>query len=179
MSMGAILKQVRDFLRSSLPADIAQCDVRPGGEPPEVAHEWFISVDELAVRSNARNCLDETYEIEISLWRRAGCYPQDRQGDALLQDDPYSSGLPTLDDIERDVIRLLHGNRTGITAAVNLALGTGETGSGDIFQEPLYYAGRRRTEVRGTGRRDSQTRWFVRRLKFTGMRRVQASDVMR
>ena len=90
MSMGHILKTVRDFLRSSLPATAAQCDLRPGGDPPETADEWFVAIDELGVKSTALNCLDETYEIEISVWRRAGALPADRTGDALLPEDPYA-----------------------------------------------------------------------------------------
>lgn len=179
MSMGAILKQVRDHLRDAMPLAADQCDIRPDGEPPQSAGELFVAVDELGVTSTARSYIEEQFEVEVAVWRRAGQYPADRIGDAQLSDDPYTAGLFTLDDLEREAIRRLHGNFTDVTAAVNTALGTGSGNAGDSFRLALYYEGRGRTEVLPPSRGAQQpAQWLGRRLRFVGMNRIQALDVI-
>ena len=178
MSMGAILKQVRDHLRAAMSLDADQCDVRPGGVPTQSAGELFVAVDELGVVSTARSCLEEQFEVEVAVWRRAGQYAADRLGDAQLPDDPYTAGLSTLDDMERQVIGHLHGNFTDVPAAVNTALGTGTGTAGDAFRLALYYEGRGRTEMLPSPGKGQPAQWLGRRLRFVGMNRIQARDVI-
>ena len=178
MSMGAILQQVRDHLRSAMSLGVDQCDVRPGGMPTAAAGEFYVAVDELGVQSTAQSHLREQYEIEVSIWRRTGQYPDDRLSDVVLRDDVYLAGIQTLDDLERSVIKNLHANYTDITAAANTAIDAGAPGKGDIFQLALYYTGRSRSEVLDHNPKENPAPWLGRRLKFTGMIRVQATDVM-
>ena len=178
MSMGAVLKQVRDHLRDALSLGVDQCGIQPDGVPPDSADEFYLAVNEMGVTSTAREHLLEEYEIEVSVWRRAGGYPADRRGDVQLSDDPYLAGILTLDDLERAVIRNLHGNYDDITVAANTAIGAGVGDGGDVFQLALYYAGRRGTEILQTGKEKHDPTWFGRRLKFVGMTRVQSISMM-
>ena len=177
MSMGVVLKQVRDHLRNSMSLGVDQCGIAPGGSPPETAAEFYIAIDESQVRSTARDHLNEVYEIEIAVWRRPGQFPADQQGDLTLADDPYLAGILTLDDLERAVIRNIHANYADVTAAANTAIGAPSEQAGDVFQLAMYYAGRAGTEVikHETGR---DAAWFGRRLKFAGMNRVQSLSAM-
>jgi hypothetical protein len=179
MSMGAVLRQVRDHLRGAMPLAADQCGVQPAALPPESAGELYVAVDEVGVQSAARAHLSETYEIEVAVWRRAGQYPADRRGDAQLRDDPHLAGILTLDDAERAVIRHLHGNYLDVTAAASAAIGAGTSGNGDVFQLALYYQGRGRTEEHPPRGRHQVAAWLGRRLRFAGMTRVQARDLMR
>jgi len=176
--MGVVLKQVRDHLRTSMSLDVDQCDIRADGSPPGSAAEFYVAIDEFGVKSTARDHLSEVYEIEIAVWRRSGQYPADRRGDLTLPDDPYLAGILTLDDLERAVIKQIHANYTDITAAANTAIGAPSEGNGDVFQLALYYAGRGATEVLQHEENKDDSAWFGRRLKFAGMNRVQAVDVM-
>lgn len=179
MSMGAILQEVRDHLRTALSLGADQCGIQIGGTPPEAAGNFYVAVDELGVESTAQQHLQENYQVEISLWRRLGQTPSDRSGEALLRDDPYLSGAQSLDDLERSVIKNLHANYTDITTAANTAIGAGANPNGDVFQLALYYAGRKRTETwQAAGKKKNPPTWLVRRLKFVGMNRVQALDVV-
>ena len=179
MSMAVVLQRVRDHLRSALALSADQCGVRVGGHPPASSGELYVAVDELGVECTARDHLREVYVVEVALWRRVGQWPDDRAGDALLRDDAYLAGALTLDRLERSVIAALHGNYTDIPAAANAAIGAGSPGGGDVFQLALYYAGRTRTEAWQDRRQSgSPTAWLGRRLKFAGMNRVQAMDVM-
>jgi len=177
MSMGVILKIVRDSLQTALSLDKDACGVQSGGRPPNSAGELYLAVDELGVQSTARAHLREVYELEIALWRRGGQYADDRHGDVLLADDPYLAGVRTLDALERDVIRHVHGNYSDITAAANAEIGAGGGEAGDIFQLALYYVGRGRTETIPRPAADRTIDWIGRRLKFLGMTRVQALDI--
>ncbi len=178
MSMGIILQVVRDHLQTEMSLDAGECGIQPGGLPPDGAGELYVAVDELGIRSASRNQLHEIYEIEVAIWRRSSNYPTDRQGDVVLRDDPQLAGILTLDDLERDVISKLHANHTDIMAVANSAIGAGSPGGGDVFQQPLYFAGRGRSESLRPGGSKSPVAWIGRRLKFTGMTRVQATDVM-
>jgi len=180
MSMGALLQQVRTHLRNVVPLDADQCDIELLGQPRPSAGETYVGIRELRVRSLSREHLSEEYEIEVSIWRRLGAFPSDRQGDLALRDDPYLASVLTLDDLERAVIRNLHANYTDIMAAANETLETG-----DRFQLALYYTGRGPSEVvkssshhRQNGTRTSGIAWIGRRLIFTGMNRVQSTATM-
>ena len=178
MSMGAILEQVRDHLKTMLSLAPDQIGIRLGGLPPECAKEFYLAIDELEVKSSARNHLKETYEIEVSVWRRMARFSQDRHGEMYLRDDPYLAGILTLDDLERAVIRNLHANYTNIMAATNTAIGAGSADNGDVFQLTLYYSGRKKTESLPAGNRSGSPKWLGRRMKFSGMTRAQATDQM-
>jgi len=47
-----------------------------------------------------------------------------------------------------------------------------------VFQLSLFYEGRRATEILRTSVDPDAPVWFGRRLRFAGMNRVQAVDVM-
>ena len=174
MSMGIILSQVRTHLRETLTLSSDQCDIQPGGAPPEAAGEWYLAIDELGVANDARSHLAEEFSLEVAIWRRLGQFPADRRGELLLPESAYLEAMHTLDALERRVILNLHGNFGDVTAAANTALGAGTEGGGDRFQLALYYEGRQRAETlpRASSRR--QPEWMGRRLQFRGMKRVQA-----
>ena len=110
MSMGIVLSQIRNRLRDALSLSADQCDVQPGGRPPEAAGEWYLAVDELGVDSTARSHLAEEFAVEVAIWRRLGQFPTDRRGELLLHESAYLAAMHTLDNLERQVILSLHGN---------------------------------------------------------------------
>jgi len=179
MSTGIILQQVRNHLRSAMSLDVDQCGIQPGGRPPHSAGELYVAVDDGGTTSDARNHLHEQYRIEVAVWRRAGQHPADRLGDVQLPQDPYLEQLLTLDQLERQVIQHLHGDFANVTAAANAEAATGTPGGGDVFQLALYYVGRDKTEsIDAVPSATASTEWLGRRLSFSGMDRIQATDVM-
>lgn len=178
MSMGVVLQTIRDHLRTAMSLAVDQCGIRPGGHPPSSAGEFYVAIDDISVKGDARAHLREEYEVAVSIWRRLGQHPEDRTGDVLETEDPYLPSLLTLDQLERDVIRFIHANYTEVTKTANATLGTGTPGKGDILQLAMYYQGhagseRFTSEPRNTSRPD----WIGRRLRFAGMTRVQATDI--
>jgi hypothetical protein len=176
MSMGAVLKVVRDHLRNRLSLASGQCDVRPDGRPIDAAGDLYVCISEGGVQSESRLHLSERYEIEVSIWRRATAAPTDRQGDLLLPDDQYLANMTTLDDLERAVIAQVHGNDADIRQAANAVLISGGA-SGDGFSVTLFYAGRGPSETFADHAR-ANVGWIGRRLRFGGMLRVQPLSVM-
>lgn len=175
MSMAAVLATVRDRLRTEIPLAVEQCGIQPGGTPPSTAGEMYVAVDELGVVSDGKCVLRETYSVEVCLWRRIGQFPGDRLGDVHLKEDPYVATARTLDVVERDVLRLIHANYLHIVAAANEAAAAGTPAGGDVFQLALYYEGRSRTESFRPAKGAWRDAWLGRRLKFSGLTRVQAN----
>jgi len=176
MSMGVVLKIVRDHIRNRLSLTGGQCDVRPDGRPIDVAGDLYVCISEGGVQSESRLHLSERHEIEVSIWRRATAVPTDRQGDLLLPDDQYVANLQTLDDLERAIIAHIHGNDADIRQAANALLTSGGANS-DGFSVTLFYAGRGPSET-FTDRPRSSAEWIGRRLRFGGMLRIQPLGAM-
>ena len=177
MTMGALLQKVRDHLRQTLPLQSDDCAVRPDGAPPPSAGEVFVAVSESGVASDARSHLREVFHIEVSIWRRTGQYPVDRQGELLLPDDVLLAGMLSLDRLERRVVTALHGNYQDLPAALNSELRTGSDAAGDVFQLALYYVGRGASELWPPHGKGAHPNWLGRRLRFEGAHRVQDLDI--
>lgn len=171
MIVGAILTRVRDHLRQALDLPDDQVDIRYAGLPPATAASPYVAIRELGVKSDGRSFLREEHQLEISLWRRATDLPDDVSADALYGDDAVLPDVATIDQLERLAIAALHGNDIAISQALNQSLGLGSGSAGDRFQLPLFYTGRKGTEL--------SRPWLGRRLHFTGLTRVQPIDVMR
>ena len=157
---------------ASRAASIAIC---PDGGPAPREGEYAIALDEAGVQSNDRENLDERYAIDVYVMRRMKLFPIDKQ------DQIYLKQVTGLGAIERQVIGLIHGNQALRIAADEL-LGImveqeSTTDTGSIFQMPLFYTGRGRTEFKdGTwgGAAPDKESWAVRVLHFVGGDRVQA-----
>jgi len=168
MSTAAILKHLRDRLRGALSLAADQCAIAPTREPPSAAGPVFVGIADCGAAAEGEGHLAETVEIEITVWRRSGAWPRDRLGDALLPIDPYAAGLPTIEQIERAVIRAVHADRANLVAAINADLGPGDP----PLLQPLYYQGRGVSEVVYLREETNEDAWIARRLKFRGMLRV-------
>lgn len=177
MIVGTILTRVRDHLRGELALPADQIEIRIHGHPPASAGPTFIALREQGVKSDGRSFLREEHHIEITLWRRLTDLPEDAAAVALYGDDPVQPDAATLDELERAIIRAVHGNELAFVLALNQSLGLSSGGPGGPFQLPLYYTGRKGTEIVRQSGAPAST-WAVRRLQFVGLNRVQSLDAL-
>lgn len=183
MSMSALLQAVRDTLRTSLvtamPGGVGTyaknyVDIRCNGAPIGIAGEWFVAIDEGAIRSTERACLKEEYGVIVTITHRQTVYPRDRSQGVYLD---TSHGL---DVLERLCITAIHGSHT-VRSAANTAGGFPDNATGDSFIIPLYYTGRGPTRPEDgswAGMEPEAATFLVRSLNFQGALRTQAFDIM-
>lgn len=185
MSMGMALLGTRDYLRTALTWTKDNIGIQHNNLPPNAARNWYVALDDGGVEGTPQGqyYLKEIFSITVGIWRRPGRLPQDVSGAIMLPDDIYVSGIETLNDLERKIIKKLHNNYA-LMASINTqfslpsATVSGDVG-GDVFgQEPLIYRGRTKNEVVSIpGTTDAQA-WFGRRLNFRGLSRTQYINAM-
>lgn len=142
---------------------------QPDGKPPPNSPDLYVSVDEDGMMSGgdaAQGELKEVAKINVWISIRAGSIAPDRRAEIMRRNSQPLSAM------ERKIIDAIHGNQT-IRAAANASLAAGDA----IFHNPLYYAGRVKTEIKDSswaseGDNTEVSGWVVRRLPFIGMRRV-------
>lgn len=174
MSIAYLLQAARDRLRTVVPLSNDRCNLQPGGRPPARMGEFYVSLDEGRVQGSDRTHLKEIYTINIWITKRTGKYPPDKYAEV------YLANAVGLDAIERKIIAALHGVQAVRVAANTLGSLPG-AGTGDIFQQPLWYTGRGATAPAGAewnGGEGENNTFLVRLLQFTGGLRVQALDVI-
>lgn len=178
MSMGQMLETVRDHLRSQLNLAAEQCGVHLNGMPPDTAGQLYVALDEggVEVRSGDDPVLTERYTIVVSIMRRAGKYPRDRQGDLLLRE---TEAQKSLNELERACIRAIHAS-WGFHVSYNTDLGVPDAALGEKAIMPLFYRGRGRTYLYDTPTEqpDMIHAWFRRDLRFSGFDRKQKLENM-
>ena len=175
--MENVLAATRDHLRTQMSYDAKYINIEPGNIPPPWFGEFYITLDDGGVATDTadRNYLKEIFTVTIEVLRRAGVYPDD------VQDTVYTDATIGLRALERAVIQNIHGNHT-LRAAINTAAGTPGGSTGDIYQQPLWYAGRqpvRYENAAWNGDRDNEAAFIVRSLTFIGADRIQAISSMK
>lgn len=178
MSMGLVLKAVRDALRQSNNWTSDQCDVQPEGWPPEVSGDWYVAIDEVGVTSRSNENLHEQYRIEIFVCLRAGLFPKDRMNKAYFDDNDYLDNHMTLDPIERATLTTIQRS-FGVMNYANAVGNLPATGLGDAFQGCLLYQGRGKTQGGYPPGTEAKTYWLRRILPFVGMDRMQDLQIAR
>ncbi|HVX15947.1 MAG TPA: hypothetical protein VHC22_32485 [Pirellulales bacterium] len=168
MSMAALLLAMQTVLRDRMPIPDGQppqnyIGIQPAGQLPRSRGQWYVALDEAGVASTEKVSLSEEYSVEVRIVKQIGQYAPDQLGRV------YTDHTPGLDELERAVIRAIHNNHRLRQIACDNAGAPGQA-SGDVFQSPLWYVGRGRTELGDKS--------LERRLNFRGARRVQAIDVM-
>lgn len=173
MSIGQLLTTVRTHLRTQLSLGVNQCGVQMSGMPPPAAGEKYVAIDDGGTeqRSGDEPYLTERYKLVISILRRAGVYPADRQGDLLVRE---TTSVQSLEELERGVIKYIHGSQS-LRVTYNTALGAPDASLGEIAIMPLFYRGRGRTYIYTSPMEagDGLHAWFRRDLNFSGMDRKQ------
>lgn len=145
------------------------CDWQPDGKPPPAAAAMYIAVDEDGTISKgdaAQGELQEVYRINVFVSVRSGQMPNDQRADIMRR------ASQPLTRMERQIVNAIHGSQVLRAAAVAL-LDAGDA----IFTNPLYYAGRAKTEIKDSswsseGDNTDASGWVVRKLPFIGMRRT-------
>lgn len=170
--MTSLLTGTRDYLNSLFSWSVAQCDVRPGGNPPPAMGQWYVSLDDAGIESDPHlDHLRETYSINIFITFRTGVQPRDR-----LQ-SIYLASSANLDAHVSAVRRALHRSYQHMLLVNTLVIPSG----GDLFQLPLMYRGCAGPQVMDSswayGAPDSDS-FLVKALRFGGALRTQAIDVM-
>ena len=165
MSAEPLLEAVRDTLVAQLGLRPEECDVQPEGHPPTTMGDFYLSVDEGSVTQSEKGLvISEIYGVSVFVTLRNGIFPKDRLAEAYDRNQGlFLAGRKSLSFLERAAIRALHGNeQVRILACTKAGIsldamfgpvvdrgdepgGSGEYG--DVYQLPLYYSGRGKTEV--------------------------------
>lgn len=173
MSMDALLEACENHLRTELSVGDQFCGVQPLGDPPPIAGEFYVGIDEAGVNSpgGTENWLLEQFTVQISIMRRTGQYMRDRQRQ-LLKRNP--SVVANLTRLERQVIRALHG-RHDFRIQYNTLLGVPDADLGEMAVLPLWYKGRSKTYDWENKNEEParQFAWLRRDLRFSGLDRKQ------
>jgi hypothetical protein len=169
--MPALLLAVRDRLRAALSLGAHECEVQPDGYPHPAAGEVFYAVHPGYVNQDLDTCMDESYEVKVTITAKTGQAPLDRWGTRILT--LASTGLYARAEAVR---ALLHMNET-VRASANTTIGAQDNG----FTETLRYRGMGPPTPRGP-------EWFSAEdesvppaglsleLTFGGARRVQVIE---
>ncbi len=201
MSSEPLLEAVRDTIVSSMGLAVGECDIQPEGHPPATIGDFYISVDEGAVTQSEKGLIiHEVFGVSVYITLRNGIFPKDRLAEAYDRNQGlFLAGRKSLTWLERGVIRAIHGNeqvrilactKAGISLDAmfapvlddRAAAPGGDGSAGDIYQLPLYYSGRSKTEVHDAGWVGSSAdkQFFsVRQLSFQGGLRVQSLTNLR
>lgn len=179
MSMGICLRVIRDTLRTTHGWHPRDCRPMPRGEPPENhPSEWFVGIDEAGVDSGPDDFygLQETYRVDIWVWRKLGQYPKDELGTVLLDEDPHLANILLPEDLERKVIKTMHFSYA-IMNAINVVIDpSAENGSG--LNQPFRYQGRGRTTTTLVNDGGGGQSWAGRALRFGGAKRTQTIECL-
>lgn len=135
----ALLTAVRADLRSFIGGEsVKLCEVRVDGQPPPAAGQWFYAIHPGRISGDTSQTthLDQTYSFAVTITRKSGGGPNDRQGQALLLDSDM-----LLDRVDA-VIDRVHGRGEIIALANGYIPGTAGTG----FYEPPRFQSAERVE---------------------------------
>ena len=171
----AAMEAVAQVIREAARSDVVNknCGVQPGGNPPPVAGDLYISIDEGGASNPDAVGQDHlTEELRITVWIsvRLGVLPVDRRSSA------YFGAINAISPIDRQIIAGLHGNWNLRTIA-NAKLGANDIDTQE-FQDTLWYRGREKTRIEdgSWSHQTDKIGWLVRPLNFSGFRRVQRND---
>ena len=171
-AMLVVLHELRDGSRrvTDPPLTEANSGIQPLGQAIGAAGEFWVAVDEGGESvdgSPRQDHLKTTLTIEVTISRRLRQMPRDRAAANYLQ---RRRGLAHL---QLQIIRALHGNFKLLT---EINKSTPSTAS--PFEEPLWFAGAGKTRVESGlwSAEDSQgPAWYVRTLRFVGLRRTRCN----
>lgn len=191
MSIEHLMEAVRDTIVSELGLDPRECDIQPEGHPPATMDQFYISIDEGSIEfPDIGLVFKEKYTVNVFVTLRNGIFPRDRLAEAYDRDrGMYLAGMKSLSLLERQIITAVNGNealrvlackKLGISEAAMFEADETAPGAlgeyGDIFQLPLFYQGRGKTELHGTewvGGGGKEQFFSVRTLPFKGATRTQ------
>jgi hypothetical protein len=116
---------VRDTLRADLALQDHECNLQPGGRPPPVGWaDYYVAVHSGGQQNSARESLDRTFDVQVTVTYRVGKVPVDRRGPSVLQKAEFG-----LEDLCEKIIRLLHNNHQLRIASNDLISDSGLAGS--------------------------------------------------
>ena len=134
MSLAALCLAVKDQLQDELGLDDGKCALMMDGQPPPSCGELFVAVHPGGWRpeSDPDMGTDEQFGVYVTITRRKGYSPQDREGMAV-----WALAETGLDAVARRVFAALH-KRYEVLAAANKIIGQTPTAASPVgFVEPL------------------------------------------
>ena len=187
MSMGILLDTILDWLPTQ------DMEFRRGinygvefrGSPPPTAKDWYIAFDDGGVVQRGRpedHWINEEYSMIVGLWRRQSEVPMDRVGNMYLESDQYRPQAKSLDQMERQMLRIFHQNWDFLNALNAKLEPRDDAVRGDDFNRVFIYRGRSANEtltLPGEHANRSQDTFIGRRLRFSGIERTQYITNMR
>lgn len=119
----ALLKAVRDTLRTGMSLRVSQCDVELDDQLPAVAEDFYLTVMAAGCQPGERHSSsggvwDMRYSIRVVVYQRCGHVARDRKTDLFLD---LQTGLNARLDA---AIRLIDNSYTLLAAAKLLLVGT-------------------------------------------------------
>ncbi|MFI4874761.1 MAG: hypothetical protein ACIALR_05470 [Blastopirellula sp. JB062] len=148
MELGTILRVARDGLREKYGWKKSQCRITAQGEPLELSPEFFVGIHDAGIEGGVIDgyYLEETYRIEVSVWRRLGQYPKDRLDDVLIDEDPHLVNVDLPSRLEKQVKDFIHFSYP-LMNAINQAYGAPSEENGPGLLKPFIYQGSTRTKT--------------------------------
>ena len=196
MSMRAMLLAVRDHLREPTPEGTIPtgtvntglglkatvCEICFNGAPAGIGvGEMFVAVHPGNWSNNQTECLDETFEVNVTVSVRLPKRPQDFWGAAIVS--PLfipGSKYPGLLAICESIRATLHCNYAVMDRA-NAIITSASNGTANGFVEPLFFSGCSPPDVKGGSwwEENSKERYsaLAQTVRFQPCRRVQRIDI--
>lgn len=137
MSAAALLKSVRNWVRSNLDLDDQTCRIMPGPQPPPWCGERFLSIyprDWRPGDPDLNRGIDEYFDVAIAVTYRISYSPYDEHGE-----EPMLEGLESLEAVLRKLLPI-HQN-IDIMQAANTLLPDADLTTVYPFIEPLRWQG--------------------------------------
>lgn len=180
MSQRALCLAVRDRIRTALSLDSTTCKFTPDGMPPPIAGELYVAVHPGPWRGIDIEGLAEVVGVSITVTRRIGEAPYDRQGEEV-----WAKATEGMEETLRAILAAIHlDNASWATmAAANAYI----SGTVNKFVEPLRFVDGGRPEPKGPewfsaddyeGRGRFANAGLAQTMRFDGAKRYQTIESM-
>ena len=174
MSLRALLLAVSAKVKTVTGLDAANVGVQEDGQPPNFSGELYIAIHPGAFRNNddaGETDLDEVYEVDVTVSRRAGYTPADRVGEELIT--KVTTGLYARVEAIRAGLHMQYDYIIGAGAdTANTIIGASDNG----FVKPLKFRDCSRPQRKGAewfGAEKGKPGGKILVLSFGGAQRVQ------
>lgn len=174
MEMGTVLRVIRDDLQNRYQWSKNHCRVVEQGEPLDNSPEFFVGITDGGTDGSPQDGfrLQELYRVNIWVWRRLGQYPQDRQGNAMIDADPHLGNIAMTSQLEREVKKRIHMSYA-LIEKINAACDamTGEQTSKIVH--PFVYQGSSVTQTKTVDDGGPSVAFTGRQLRFGGAMNIE------
>ncbi|MDA7950247.1 MAG: hypothetical protein MPJ24_02080 [Pirellulaceae bacterium] len=162
-----VYQAVYSRLTDNLPFDSSTCGVTLNGLPPAVQAPYYLCISDNGADVDSGGNLIYTYHMKIGLWYSVEGIPTDRIYDNHFLTERFSTLLPSVKGIERDLIDHLHGDDTLATSLNEIS------NEDEQFYNAFYYKKKSPCSIE-TPKKPTNTdsKWIGFTMDFSGLSRV-------